>query len=588
MQKTISNNLNIIDYFKKNVTKYPNSRALISKSAEITYKELDDYSNQIARYLISRGITKNSIICLYVPRSIDTIACAIAILKIGSAYLPLPGSTPTSFIQNIMDDSKPQAMICENHLHINGINQILVSDIKAELDSYNKNDLNVCIKDSDVAYVTYTSGTTGKPKGVVVSHSSVINLVINQTYVTINSSDMFVHLSPFEFDASTFEIFGAILNGAKLFIMPCGFPTFSEIAQNIVQHRISIIFLTTQLFNCMVDKKLNELHLVRQVLFGGESYSLSHVKKYMSERNNQSLLTHVYGPTECTTFSTYYPIIKVSEKSEIIPIGKPINNVEIIVINKNNEPTSIDEEGELLISGHGLAVGYLNDYALTNEKFTNGNFNNKSKKFFRTGDVVTLLPDGNIKFICRNDRLVKIRGKRVSLDMIEELLKKHPSVENAAVYFVEMNAINKFIHAWVSPMNVPLDNLKEYLKLSVPLYMMPNKIYNIGEIPMNNNRKIDYKKLSENDRYIIQANIKSKLQDFIESVWKKELDLNKIGVDEDFFDLGGHSLILVNVLEEYYKNSSAFPFLSSLTMTNLFEYSTIRSLINFILPHKEE
>lgn len=487
---------NISSMFEDVVKKHTSRIALIQQARKITYNELDTLSSQLANFLKKSGVEKNTSVGIYLPRSIETIISMLAILKSGAYYVPLSTELCETYIESLVEHANIPFIISSSE-KIFKTNPVII-DIRsyAETENSQKNNLDFTSDAEDIGYIIFTSGTTGMPKGVTVLQKSIINLVKNQSYVEITEKDVLLQLSPIEFDGSTFEIWGALLNGATLSLMPPGYPELSEIARQLTKNGISILFITTQLFNSMVDLRLSSLLSIKQILFGGEAASISHVNKLLSHKSSDSKLINMYGPTECTTFSTYH-LINSNASSSTIPIGKPINNVVVFVLNKKNQLVDHEEEGELHIGGLGVASGYLNDKMLTNSKFITNLFqNSSSEKLFKTNDIVRKLKNGDLEFIGRNDRLVKIRGHRVSLESVESELRKYENIESVAVHYNEENSEKKLI-AWIqtSDPGFNIQNLKSCLRKKISNHMIPNVFNIVDKLPVTINGKINYSNL---------------------------------------------------------------------------------------------
>ena len=575
---------NIIDMFNISKNIYHDKISIVYKNEKLNYADLDFKSNQLANFLLLQGVCKNSPVGICLPRSINMIVAMLAILKLGAYYVSLAINAPNNYLHNIISCSKIKLLLTER-LDILCDKLISINENIETIKTYSLISPNISLSPEDIAYIMYTSGSTGLPKGVIIPHRSVVSLVKNTNYVDITQEDTFLQLSPFEFDGSTFEIFGALLNGAKLVLMPAGYPILSEISNQLDKNNVSILFITTQLFNSMVDNRIESLLPIKQIFFGGESASIKHVKKFLDRKMDSTKIANIYGPTECTTFSLFYPFTNLNF-GNTIPIGKIINTTEIIVVDEKYVPVKPGEQGELLIGGQGVAIGYLNDVNATNENFISLSYQDLiSRRFFKTGDIVELLIDGNLSFIGRKDRLIKTRGYRISLASIETELLKYPDIDSAAVDYIENDSNDKIILAWIQPksINFDLKEFKSILAQNLPTYMIPNVIYIVDNIPLNDNGKINYHSLINfeiNDDIFNKYKINLLQKELLRS-WHKELQINNISIHDDFFDLGGHSLKLINILDAFHKNK-LFKILNSLKITDLFEYTTIQSLCEFL------
>ena len=351
------------------------------------------------------------------------------------------------------------------------------------------------VTSEDQAYVCFTSGSSGQPKGVVVPHRAIVRLVKNTTYVSLSTFDVFLQLAPISFDASTFEIWACLLNGGKLVMFPSEMLSLTQLGYIIRKHGISVLWLTAGLFQQMVDQELDSLTGVRQLLTGGDVLSTAHVRKAL-ERLGKGRLINGYGPTENTTFTCCHSITLSSVEGKSIPIGRPIANTQCYILGGDLQPVPIGVRGELFAGGDGLALGYLNDPALSAEKFIPNPFRS-DLLLYRTGDLVRYYSDGNIEFLGRADQQVKIRGYRVELGEIESVLKLHPAVRDAAVVTCEDVQSDRRVVAYVVPASYPAqsDELKEFLKERLPAYMLPSVLIFIDAFPLTPNGKLDRRAL---------------------------------------------------------------------------------------------
>lgn len=594
-QVLYSNPSNIVTLFQEQVSLSPNHLAIIDSENQITYESLDKISNQFARYLLQLEIEKGTLIGIYLKRSIEMIIIILAILKVGCTYLPISLIYPEKRVKKIVSDSSIKIVIGDSktlqNLSSLDITKVSIDQQWQKITQQDKNSFPIQNGYDDIAYVMYTSGSTGAPKGVIAKHSSVTRLVKNQNYVEITNNDVFLQISPYDFDGSTFEIWGALLNGAKLVLMPHGYPELNVIVDKIENLHISILFLTTQLFNSLVDHRLESLIKVKQILFGGEVASIHHVKKFFSVQN-ECKLTNIYGPTESTTFATYYPISSAPKNDAPLPIGKPISGVEAFVLDNQMALITAGMTGELYIGGSGVAGGYLNDEALTAKNFLPNPFSTKlDERIYKTGDMVKYDHNDNIELVGRVDNLVKIRGFRVALEEIEYTIKRnYLSVKNIIVRQFHNNEYESMLIAYIVPVDISMFNLKELkdsLELHLPLYMLPSKYIIAENFPLNHNGKINFPKLLSLSEDSLSATkspeaFSCELQIEIANAWKEELDIDEVTIHDNFFDIGGHSLKAINILDKFHKNAKN-KYLKRLCIVDLFKYSTIDTLSTYIL-----
>ncbi|MGD2085115.1 MAG: amino acid adenylation domain-containing protein [Candidatus Aminicenantes bacterium] len=462
-------------------------------------------------------------------------------------------------------------------------------ELNAELSKKSPENLPPRNRFSDPVYTIFTSGSTGKPKGTLNSHGNVYRVVRHTNYIDLNENDRVLQLSNYAFDGSVFDIYGALLNGAALVMMkPENVFSADTLSDLIDKEKITLFFLTTALFNILVEIGVNCLKNVRKVLFGGEKVSLEYSKQALEYLGKNRIL-HMYGPTETTVYATYYPIEWLAEKLGTVPIGKPISNTKVYILDKNQRFVPIGGYGEIYIGGEGVVRGYLNNPELTHRKFVANPFA-KRERLYKTGDLARWLHDGNIEFIDRVDNQVKLRGYRIELGEIESRLLKHDKIKEVVVLVRELEAVeedsggegDKNLCAYVVAQGEldPLE-LKEYLSEELPDYMIPPYFIPVEEIPLTPNGKIDRKKLpsivmSEGEKYVAPENeIEKKLVE----IWSAALGIEKsmIGVYSNFFELGGHSLKAAEVAANIHKELNI-----KLPLAELFRTPEIKGLAQYI------
>jgi len=353
------------------------------------------------------------------------------------------------------------------------------------------------------AYVSFTSGSTGRPKGVCVPHRGVVRLVKETNYARLGPDEVFLQLAPVAFDASTLEIWGPLLNGGRLVIFPPQTPTLTELGEFIQRHGITTLWLTAGLFHQMVEEQLDGLRGVRQLLAGGDVLSVPHVKKALKRLNGCTLING-YGPTENTTFTCCHRVTSSDGDVRSIPIGRPIANTQVYILDDYQQPVPVGVPGELYIGGDGLALGYINRPELTAEKFVRHPLSPEpAARLYKTGDLVRWLPDGAIEFLGRIDSQVKVRGFRVELGEIETVLSQHPAVRECSVAACADASGNKQLVAYfVSDASVAptTDELRTHLQRTLPEYMVPAALVRLDALPLNANGKVDRRALPPPDR----------------------------------------------------------------------------------------
>ncbi len=564
MQNIPTNNFNndfkdkcIHELFAEQVKSDRNAIAVVFQGQELTYGELDDRANQLAKYLQQLGVKAEVLVGICLERSLDLIIGLLAILKAGGAYLPLDPTYPAERLAYMLADAKVSVLLTK---------QTILENLPQEFQENTKENPEniiicldqVCLASADIdqvvvgaenlAYVMYTSGSTGKPKGICILHRGVVRLVKATDYVNFSPDEVFLQLAPYAFDASTFEIWGCLLNGAKLVLCPINQPSLEELGAVVNQYQITTLWLTAGLFQQMVDRQLENLKSLRQLLAGGDVLSVPHVRQVLANLPNCRLING-YGPTENTTFTCCYTVTDLEPSANSVPIGRAIANTQVYILDQNQEPVAIGISGELYTGGDGLARGYLNRPELTAEKFIAWTQN--GERLYRTGDLARYLADGNIEFLGRIDNQVKVRGFRIELGEIEAVLSQHPAVRSAVVIVREDIPNDQRLVAYViADRSGSIQNqLRHYLQQRLPAYMLPSAIAILEILPLTPNGKIDRRALPpipEFDREGIAP--RNPTEQILANIWSEVLKVKAIAIHDNFFELGGHSLLATQVI----------------------------------------
>jgi amino acid adenylation domain-containing protein/thioester reductase-like protein len=530
----------IVDCFEQIARNFPKNKAIKHNGESICYEELQLISNQWARYLKEIGIEKGDFVGLSMDKSIDLICVLLAILKVGGIYVPIDKNYPESR----KDFMKKDAQI-----------KILIEN-KPDLKKFNKSSLNIHISATDLAYVNYTSGSTGNPKGVLIPHRGVVRLVKEPNWVNFSPHDKILQTSNISFDATTFEIWGALLNGGCICISPLKDFSPDEMGNFIFQEKISHVFFTARIFNLMVDFALDKMVNIKWLCTGGEAISGSHGLKAILALPDTKIVNG-YGPTENTTFTTTFQINKDFLIDGSFPIGKPVSNSKTYILDSDLNPVPIGCIGELYTSGDGLATGYLNQKELTQTKFIPNKFDNKNHtKMYRTGDLVKYLADGNIVYVGRIDNQVKIRGFRIELGEIESYfrgLKNIPGLPEARITECvctvwEEAAGDKQLVAYIEgTKEINEDILRKKLSADLPAYVHPNYIFLLEKFPVNAVGKID-KKALPNPTELLHKTERgagppaTSTEEIVANIWSTVLNTSLINRSDYFFHIGGHSI----------------------------------------------
>jgi amino acid adenylation domain-containing protein len=432
-----------------------------------------------------------------------------------------------------------------------------------------------------LAYIIYTSGSTGRPKGVEVPHRGITRLLFGVDYAQLDSTQTFCHMAPISFDAATFELWGALLYGAKCVLYPGTFPTPAELKEVLHQNKVSVLWLTASLFNTVIDEAPEALSEVRQLLIGGEPVSVKHVRRAL-DLLPETQIVNCYGPTESTTFACCYPIPRqLDESLRSVPIGRPISNTRVYILDARLEPVPVGIPGELYIGGDGLARGYLNRPELTAERFIAIPLGHESEeRLYKTGDRVRYEASGNIEFLERIDKQVKIRGFRIEPAEIEAFLGQYPGLRDAVVLAREQMSGDKRLVAYVlrdPDHDFTSRELRKFLKRHLPEYMVPSTFIFLDSLPLTPNGKVDYHALPD-PRYEDMQECeyvapRDETERVLCRVWSELLGVSTVGLDDNFFALGGHSLLAAKLFTRLDEE-----FGRSLSLGVLFRAPTVRLL----------
>lgn len=575
--------------FERQVEVYPDAIATIFEDQKLTYRELNERANQLAHYLQNRGVGPEVMVGLCIERSLEMLIGMLAILKAGGAYVPLDPRYPEERLAYIIAETGLITILTQQHLQ-NRLRQQNASMLNVDLNSSDifieqpTHNLNVSATPDNLAYVMFTSGSTGNAKGVAVVHRAVIRLVKNTDYAHFGPNEIILQFAPISFDASTFEIWGALLNGGRLVIHPPQVPSLDEFTKTLKLHHITTLWLTAGLFHEIMESDPTSLQTVTQLLAGGDVLSVSLVKKFLAQLKEGRLING-YGPTENTTFTCCYSMDQTSSLASTVPIGRPIANTTVYVLDEELQPVPIGVPGQLYAAGQGLARGYLNDPGLTSEKFVPNSFDDQPEaRMYATGDLVRYLPDGNIEFIRRIDHQVKIRGFRVEPAEIESAINDFPGIQASLAIPLDDSGGNKRIVAYVvGAKNASLDltDLRSFLKQKLPDYMLPSAFMVLPSIPLTPNGKIDRSQLpvpgdskSAEPEYMPA---RDELEFQLTKIWEKVLGVKRVGVHDNFFDLGGHSLLAIKLFIQVERLTG-----KNLPLATLFQAPTIEKLAHVL------
>ena len=561
-------NKTIIELFENQVEQTPDNCALVFEDKKISYKQLNETVNQMAFYLRkSFDIRPDELVGVMLPRSEKLIITILGILKSGGAYVPIDSQFPEERKTFIKKDSACKIVLDEKEF----------AHFLKHKNEYSKNNLPLLNTSQNLAYVMYTSGTTGVPKGVMVEHGNVVRLVKPLDYFPLNESNDLLSTGAVSFDATILEYFGTLLNGSKLVLASQeNLLELKSLARTIAKNQVNSLWMTSSWFNQVVEEKIELFKPIKQLIVGGDIVSPKHVsqlyKKYPSIR-----IVNGYGPTENTTFSTTYTIRK--KPYTIIPIGKAISNSSVYILDENLNVVPEGISGKIFVGGSGVARGYLNDSELTKKKFFQNPYN-EAERIYDTGDLGRWLPDGNIEFLGRKDSQVKIRGYRIELESIEKNILEFSSAIQQALVLVKEEKGRKIIAAYYSSSKA-LNNteLRLYLEENLPSYMIPTYYIALAQFPLTRNGKIDRAALPKIDKtavikksYLAPG---SKEEKEVAIIWQEVIGIDRVGVNDNFFQLGGHSLLISKVINKIQKKLN-----KTVSYNDFFSNPTVRGLCN--------
>lgn len=564
--------------FERQASKSPDHIAIVEGTGAVSYGELNRKADRIATALRRKGVPPGSIVAVLVGRSTDMISAILGVLKAGCAYLPMEENEPSQRLAEMLELADVSMVIAR--ANIGDRPQLSLAQALAETPS---GESSFPSPPDAPAYVMFTSGSTGKPKGVVIPHRGVVRLLFGADYARFSEDEVFLHMASPAFDASTFEIWGALLHGARCVVVPSQRPSVAEIGDVVAAQNVSTAWLTSSLFNVVIDENPEALRGLSQLLIGGEALSVSHVRRAIEALPNTRIING-YGPTECTTFAVCYAIPRdLPAHVSSIPIGRPIANTQAYILNRFLEPVPQGFPGELYLGGPGLAVGYLNDVELTRERFIQHPFRDDPReRLYRTGDLARWLPDGSVEFLGRRDTQVKVRGFRIELGEIEHHLLAHERVGQAVAAVREADIPGKQVVAYVVPTagsTLTGAELTDFLQPKLPRFMIPSSCVILEALPLTPNGKVDRRALPEPPSRQSPSSQRpaDELEAMVAEIWGQALGRDTVQAGDDFFDLGGHSLLAARVVSRIGKKIGRdFP------IAALFEASTPRAMAALI------
>ncbi len=567
----------------------PGAIALSMQGHTLTYSQLERRTNRLGHRLRSLGIAPGVRVGICMERSLEMIVALLAVTKTGAAYVPLDPLDPAERSQSHVD-ALGISLILSLGRHRDQVPgataKLIFLDDSLGLDDERDSPMPPQAQSLDPAYVMFTSGSSGEPKGVEVPHRAVLRLARSADYVQLGPQETVLGFAPFTFDASTFEIWGALLNGARLVLAPPGPLTSGELDELVARDGITTMWLTASLFNRIVDDRPEMLRSVKQLLAGGDVLSPDHVRRALRALPGDAVLVNGYGPTEATTFTCAHRMTLDDTIESPIPIGRPIPNSHVYILDTDKEPVPVGVPGELYIGGDGVAVGYVDDPQLTAERFLADPFRSSPRaRMYRSGDLARWHPDGTIDFLGRSDRQLKVRGFRIEPGEIENALRSHPGVADAFVTPVEHTTGDLVLAAHIAKRAgsvLAVEDLRAHVARILPSHAVPSAWSILERLPLTVNGKVDVQSLprptsgarrSEDAQKLARDPSPDPLERRLLAIWERALGIENIGRDDDFFDLGGHSLLAVEVFDAIERSLGV-----RMSLASIFEAPTVRLL----------
>ncbi|NML40086.1 non-ribosomal peptide synthase/polyketide synthase [Chitinophaga sp. G-6-1-13] len=573
--------------FEEQVAQTPDAIAVVYDTTSFTYKALEEAANRLAHQLRSKGLRAGAYVPVCMKRSAGLMVAVLGVLKAGGAYVPVNPEYPAERILQLLTDCDSPLVISDTDWKdtlklVVADKELLYIDDNPDLLQYPVHGLTEQPAPAAVAYVMYTSGSTGKPKGVAVTHKNVVSLVKSQEYITLTKDDVILSAGSLSFDATTFEYWGALLNGGCVVLSTeSSLLDIELLKQELYQRRVTKMFFTTSWFNQLIDMDITVFARLQEVLTGGEKMSEKHADKFRRAYPHIAL-TNIYGPTENTTFSLYYRIHEATVSGNV-PIGRPLKNRTAYILDSEGHPVPVGVTGELYVGGDGVAKGYL-DPEQTAARFIPDPFtDDPAASVYRTGDLARWMPDGNIVYLGRIDEQVKIRGFRIEPGETERVLEGCPGVKQAVVTVWTDKNHNRYLTGYVvTENNFDKEAILAYLKERLPDYMTPSFLVALEALPLTANGKVDKKALpAPDDTALSDAAYmapRNEQENVLTDIWQQLLGRERIGIHDHFFESGGHSLLAMRLQSAIRKQLQA-----EVPVRAIFSYPTIASQAAYIL-----
>ncbi|MCY1016471.1 non-ribosomal peptide synthetase [Pyxidicoccus sp. MSG2] len=543
--------------FESEAARRPDAVALEFGEERLTYARLEARANQLAWALMERGVGPDVLVAVCLERSVELIVSLLAILKAGGAYVPLEASYPAQRLEQMLEDSRPRLLLTTRallgQLPAQALPELMLVE-EERLASRPEEAPSAAVGGRNLAYVDFTSGSTGRPKGVAVEHRGVLRLLFGAPYARLGPEETFLLIAPISFDASTLEVWGPLCLGGRLVVFPPRSPSDLDLLTEVLtRHGVTLLHLTAGLFSQMVDLRMEGLRGVRQLLTGGDVVSAPHVRKTLEELRIP--VTACYGPTEGTLFTSTHRMTRLEDVGAAVPIGRPIGNTQVYVLDAGFEPVPPGVAGELFIGGDGLARGYLRQPDVTADRFVPNLFSQvPGERLYRTGDLARWRGDGVLEFLGRRDSQVKVRGYRIELAEVDAALLRCPGVKEGLVVVRDGVGGKRLVAYYVeSPgQSLSASQVREAMKGALPEFMVPSAFVGLPALPLTANGKVDRKALpapeAESASEGGASAPRTAMEEVVAGIWAPLLGLERVGADDNFFTLGGHSLLATRVV----------------------------------------
>ena len=573
----------IAQLFEAVVDKTPDAIALTFNGDHLSYQCLNQKANQYAHFLMAEGVCQNEVVAICADRNIELIVSIIAVLKIGAAFVPLVSDYPAQRLSYMVKDAGAKRLLLprSSRAKFEFIDAQLI-DFEPDCEHCSIENPLVSEVDSEtLGPIFYTSGSTGNPKGIFVPQRGITRLVMNNHFIPLNSDTVFIQIASVPFDACSLEIWGSLLNGGRLVIAPTGVIEAGGLGDLIRAEKVNSIFITTALFHYQAEFSLQSFAGLKYLITGGDVLSVSAAKTVL-EAYPGLQLTNAYGPTENCTFTTCHLMNSVAEVGQPVPVGKPIANTQVYILDDQLNPVAVGTPGQLCTAGDGVACGYLNQDQLTAEVFVENPFAElygHGKVLYKTGDMARFLDDGSIEFVGRIDQQVKIRGFRIELSEIEALLDGHAQIRQSAVMAHSDDKGVKRLVAYLvvdeAQPNLEANSVREYVGLHLPDYMVPASFIFLSRLPVTSNGKLDRKALPEpsfENISLTKVAPRNNTETSLCDIWEQVLGVESVGIDDNYFELGGDSILSIQVLSRAKRVGIL------ITAKQIFELQTIAKL----------